>query len=346
MSSPHDPSSQAPADPLQATQANAPPPSAVPNIELKARLLIIFMLVLVTGSALYVLYARGAFESTQRLVLIADDSEGVVVGKDITFSGFPIGRVRQIELAPDGKARILVDVATKDAHWLRTTSVFTLVRGIVGGTNIRAYTGLLDDPPLPDGAERVLLVGDTAAEIPKVIAAAKDLIENLGSLTSSSGAVGTSLANLQTLTERLNGPGGALTVLLGSEAEAKKIALTLDRTNALLMRLDGLTAKIDGIAAKTDTQVFGDKGVLPETRAAVVQLNGMLGEARVSLKKVDGILQDAQAVSSNAKDASADLGLLRAEVESSLRKVDGLISEISRKWPFAKDPQGAEIKLP
>lgn len=346
MSPPRDPSEPrqaGPADPLQVTQAGAPAPAQVPNLELKARLLIIFMLLLVCGSAVYVLYARGAFESTQRLVLIADDSEGVVVGKDVTFSGFPIGRVGQIELAPDGKARILVDIATKDAHWLRTSSVFTLVRGIVGGTNIRAYSGLLDDPVLPPGAERTLLVGDASAEIPKVIAAAKELIENLGSLTSSSGAVGASLANLQTLTGRLNGPGGALTVLLGSEAEAKKIAVTLDRTNALLARLDSVAAKVDGLAAKTDTQVFGAQGVLPETRATVVQLNAMLADARNSLKRVDGILQDAQAISSNAKDATADLGVLRANVEASLRKVDGLVNEINRKWPFARD---TEIKLP
>ena len=346
MSPPRDPSNPRPpdpVDPLQVTQASAPALAQVPNLELKARLLIIFMLVLVCGSALYVLYARGAFESTQKLVLIADDSEGVVVGKDITFSGFPIGRVRQIELAADGKARILVDVATKDAHWLRTSSVFTLVRGIVGGTNIRAYTGLLNDPLLPDGAERTLLAGDAAAEIPKVIAAAKDLIENLSSLTGSSGAVGASLANLQTLTGRLNGPGGALTVLLGSEAEAKKIAVTLDRTNSLLAKLDGVAARVDGLAAKTDTQVFGANGVLPETRATVVQLNAMLGEARTSLKKVDGILQDAQAISANAKDATADLSVLRADVETSLRKVDGLVNEINRKWPFARD---AQIRLP
>lgn len=193
----------------------------VANLEFKARLLLIFMLLLVCGSALFVLYARGAFDATQRLVLIAEDSEGVVVGMDLTFAGFPIGRVRRIELAEDGKARILVDVTSKDAHWLRTTSVFTLVRGIVGGPNIRAYTGLLNDPALPDGAVRTVLQGDASAEIPKVISAAKDLIENLSSLTGSSGAVGVSLANLQTLTERLNGPGGALTVLLGSEAEAK-----------------------------------------------------------------------------------------------------------------------------
>ena len=341
---------------------NAPKPDDPPslagapgvrNLEFKARLLMIFMLLLVSSSALYVLYARGVFDATQRLVLVADDSEGIVVGKDLTFSGFPIGRVSRIELAADGKARILIDVAAKDAHWLRTSSVFTLVRGVVGGTNIRAYTGLLNDPLLPDGAERNVLVGDAAGEIPKVIASAKELIDNLGSLTSSSGALGSTLANVQTLTERINGPGGALTVLLGSDVEAKKLGLMLARTNTLLARLDALTLRIDGLAAQTGTQVFGDKGVLPEARATVVQLNAMLGEARGSLKRVDAVLQDAQAISANAKDitanakdASADLGALRGEVESSLRKVDALISDIARKWPFAKDPQGAEIKLP
>jgi len=308
----------------------------VVNLEFKARLLMLFMLLLVCGSVLFVMYARGAFERTQKLVLIADDSEGVVIGMDLTFSGFPIGRVRRIELAQDGKARILIDVAAKDAHWLRTSSVFTLVRGIVGSTNIRAYTGLLADPLLPDGAERAVLQGDASAEIPKVVSAAKDLIDNLNRLTSSSGAVGTTLANLQTLSARLNGPGGALTVLLGSEPEAKKLLVTLDRTNALLSRLDGMVAK-------ADTQVFGEKGVMPETRATIVQLNAMLGEARTSLKKVDAILVDAQAVSSNAKAATDDLGALRGEVEASLRKVEGLVSEINRKWPFARD---TEIKLP
>ncbi len=345
--------SSGPADPIESPPEPPPGVSAgtpvnpqVRNLEFKARLLIFFMLLLVFGSALYVAYARGAFEPTQRLVLIAEDSEGVVVGMDLTFSGFPIGRVRRIELADDGKARILVDVAEKDARWLRTSSVFTLVKGLVGGTAIRAYTGLLSDPPLPDGAERTVLAGDAAGEIPKVIASAKELLENLGSLTSESGALGASLGNVKTLTDRLNGPGGALTVLLGSEAEAKKLALTLERTNTLLARLDGLTKRVDGLAAKADAQVFGDKGLLPETRQTVVQLNSILGEARGSLKRVDAVLQDAQAISGNAKEATTDLAALRSDVEASLRKVDGLIGEISRKWPFAKDPNNAEIKLP
>ena len=161
MSSPHSPLPPLLPPLAQDTLPSAPLPAPenVANLELKARLLLLFMLLLVCGSTLYVLYARGAFESTQRLVLMAEDSEGVVAGMDITFAGFPIGRVQRIELAEDGKARILVDVAEKDAHWLRTSSVFTLVKGLVGGPNIRAYTGLMNDPPLPDGAVRTVLQG-------------------------------------------------------------------------------------------------------------------------------------------------------------------------------------------
>ncbi|MDV7396526.1 MlaD family protein, partial [Arthrospira platensis SPKY1] len=79
----------------------------VSNVEFKAALLLLLMVAMVVASAAFLLYARGVFQPTQRLVLIADDSEGVSVGMDMTFSGFPIGRVRRIELGQDGTARIL-----------------------------------------------------------------------------------------------------------------------------------------------------------------------------------------------------------------------------------------------
>ena len=335
--------------PMTATPPPTPPvpPSAPPmppvdmlrpvaHLQLKAAALLLFTLALIVGSGLYLLYARGAFEPTQTLVLTADDSEGVVVGMDMTFSGFPIGRVRRIELAPDGNARIIVDVPRKDAHWLRVSSVFTLVRGLVGGTNIRAYSGMLQDAPLPDGAVRPVLRGDATAEIPQLMATARELLANLTALTAPDAALGTSLGQVQALTQRLQGPGGALQVLMGNAQDARKVITTLERTNALLARLDGM-------AAKADTQVFGAAGVLPEVRASVVQLNGLLADARQSLKKVDAVLEQAQAVGANVREGTADLGTLRAEVESNLRQIEGLVNELQRKWPFARD---AEVKLP
>lgn len=325
---------------------NAPPPSSPPpepealrpvaHLELKAAALLLFTLALIVGSVMYLLYARGAFEPTQTLVLVADDSEGVVVGMDMTFSGFPIGRVRRIELADEGNARIVVDVARKDAHWLRVSSVFTLVRGVVGGTAIRAYSGLLNDEPLPDGAVRPVLRGDATSEIPQLMASARELLGNLNALTAQDAALASSLAQVRTLTERLNAPGGALQVLMGNAQDAGKVLAALDRTNALLTRIDGL-------AAKTDTQVFGPEGLMPQVQASVAQLGGLLADTRATLKKVDAVLAEAQAVGANVRDGTADLGALRAEVESNLRKIDQLVGDIQRKWPFARD---TEIKLP
>jgi phospholipid/cholesterol/gamma-HCH transport system substrate-binding protein len=322
----------------------ARPPAAPPetNLEFKAALLLVLLVLLLAGSALYVMYARGVFEATQRLVLVADDSEGVQVGMDMTFSGFPIGRVRRIELAEDGSARILIDVPKKDARWLRESSVFTLVRGLLGNVNIRAYSGVLSDPPLPEGAVRRVLVGDATAEIPQLVAATRDLVRNLTVLSGAESALNATLGNVQAATDRLKGRHGALGVLLGNDEDAKKLIAALDRTNALLARVDGLTARVDGMVAKADAQVFGPDGVMPETRAAIVQLNATLGDARGTLAKADALLAEAQGVAANARVASADLGVLRAEVESSLRKIERLVSEINRKWPFAGD---TELKL-
>lgn len=312
----------------------ASPPAA--NLEFKAVLLLALLLLLIAGTVVYLLYARGAFEASQRLVLIADNSEGVTVGMDLTFSGFPIGRVRRIELAADGVARIIIDVPRKDAHWLRQSSVFTLTRGLLGNTALKAFSGILSDPPLPDGAERKALIGDATAEIPRLVADMRELVSNLKALSAADSSLAASLGNVRDVTEKLKGPRGALGMLLGNEADAKKLVTALDRTNALL-------ARVDGLAAKADAQAFGPEGLVPEARAAIVQLNAALTDARTSLKKVDAILEDAQVAAGNARNATTNLAALRAEVDTSLRKVSRMIDEVNRRWPFARDPK---LKLP
>jgi len=316
-------------------QPSAASPSAR-NLEFKAALLLALLLLLIAGTVVYLLYARGAFEESQRLVLIAEDSEGVTVGMDLTFSGFPIGRVRRIELAEDGVTRIIIDVPRKDARWLRVSSVFTLTRGLLGNTALKAFSGILSDPPLPDGAERKVLLGDATAEIPRLVADMRELVSNLRALTAQDSSLAASLGNVRDVTEKLKGPRGALGILLGNEADAKKLITALDRTNALLVRADGLVAKVDA-------QVLGADGLVPEARAAIVQLNAALADARASLKRVDAILADAQVAASNAREATADLAALRAEVDTSLRKVGRMIDEVNRRWPFARDPK---LKLP
>ena len=323
----------------------APPPEVDARLERRAGLLLLLFVLLVGASIVYLLYARGAFEATQRLVLVADDSEGVQVGMDLTFSGFAVGRVSSIELAADGSARILVDVPLRDARWLRSSSVFTMTRSLLGGTAIRAYSGILSDPPLPDGAERSVLLGDAAADVPRIMNEVRGLVANLTALTASDSALATALDKVNQVTTRVEsgmaGKRGALDLLLG--AEAPKLITTLERSNQLLANLDALVRRTDGVVGRADEKLLGDQGLVVDGQATVRQLNQLLTEARASLGKVDAVLREAELVARNARVASTDLGQLRAEVESSLRKVEQLVNEVNRLWPFKRD---TEVKLP
>jgi len=310
------------------------PDSALPDepkhVETKAVILLVFLGLMICGFVFYVMYARGVFEPTQRLTLVADDSTGVIPGMDMTFAGFPIGRVRQVELADTGKVNILVDVQSKDAKWLRASSVFTLESSIVGETRLRAYTGVLTDAPLPADSTRTVLRGDATAEIPRIVATARGLLENLETMTSSGSDVNTSLSNLSAVTGRMSGRYGVLGGALGGDEEAKKLMEALDRVNVIL--------------AKADQRVFGQAGVMDDAQAAVRQLDVVLKDASATLKKVDAVLVEAQAVGANTREATEDLSALRGDVDASLRKVNRLVEEINRKWPFART--NPEIKLP
>lgn len=308
----------------------------IAHLERKAAALLLLTVALILGATLYLLYARGAFEPTQILVLTSDDSEGVSVGMDMTFSGFPIGRVSKLELAPDGNVRIHVAVPSKDAHWLRESSVFTLVKGLVGGTTIKAYSGMLQDPPLPDGAERPVLRGDATAEIPQIVAMAKDLLNNLSQMTAQDSALGKSMEQIHQLGEKLNGKSGAMEVLLGTPENARKTVEMLDRANQLL-------ARMDRVVQRADQQVFDANGVMPQVRNTVTTLNYLLEDTRTSLKKLDAVLVNAESISANVNEASSDIGQLRSEVDSNLRKIEDMLTDLQRKWPFAKD---VEVKLP
>ena len=337
-SDPHDPQPTAPPGPHTPVTQSEPTAKAhaVPYLELKAMALVAFTFLLVGGAALYLMYARGVFEAKQTVVLIADDSEGVTPGMDMTFSGFPIGRVRRVELGEQGNVRIVVDVNRRDARWLRTSSVYTLVKGLVGGAQLRAYSGVLTDPPLPDGAERPVLRGDANAELQRVIGAARDVFDNLNAMTQQGSELNRTFANLQTFSNKLQSRTGALHAIFGNEQDARKIVEAVERVNRAM-------ARVDQLMARADAQLFGNDGLATEARGAIREAHALLAEARTSMKKVDSVLAEAQGAAQNVRGATADLGTLRADVENNLRKIEDLMNDLQRKWPFAKE---RKVELP
>src|SRR5256885_13561923 len=122
------------------------------NLQFRVGLLIGLTVMVAAGFTIFALYSRGVFEATQRLTLVSDNAEGVSLGMDLTFSGFPIGRVERISLGDDGRARILLEVPRKDAKWLRASSIFTLERCMLGRARTRSSTRHPLYHPPPDCA--------------------------------------------------------------------------------------------------------------------------------------------------------------------------------------------------
>lgn len=309
------------------------------RLRARALMLLALMAALLVGGVLYLLYVRGAFEPTQPLFLKCENSEGIATGMDMTFAGFPIGRVRRIRMGRDGQALVRVDVNVSTAHLLRESTVFLLETNIVGAAKLRAVTAQMDDPPLPPGSRRPLLRGDLAAELPRILAEASALMRNLEQLTASDSALAVALTDVQALTRRLSAParGGLLGAITGDPRDAKRVSRLLESSETLVLNLDAL-------AKNANTQVLGPKGLTGDAQAALRQVQKMLDELRASLKKIDAILGDAKNITGNVEGATTDLQDLRDEVDANLQRAETLMNSLNRRWPFASGAK--ELTLP
>lgn len=300
---------------------------------------------LLLGAAfvVYLLHARGFFEGTYHLQLAAASADGVAPGVPLVFSGIEIGNVTSLGLNDGGGIVIEVGLRARNAKWLKQNSTFMLDKPLVGGAKIRVDSPDLNAPALPDNSTMLLLTSDISKELPALVERVKAILTNVEYLTRKDGEMNAALADVKTVTGRMTGEYGMLEGLLGSPEKARALTDSLDKTRALITKLDALALKMDGMAGKADQWLFAPKGVANQTSDALAQVRLMLNDAQSSLKKADVLMTNAVEISANVNDGTQDIAKLRAEIDDTVRKANSLVNEINKKWPFARDP---EVKLP
>jgi len=291
----------------------------------------------------YLLHARGYFENTYRLQLAASSADGVTPGVPLVFSGIEIGSVTTLGLNDSGGIVIQCELLERNAKWLKQDTSFTLDKPLVDGAKIRIDSFNPDAPALPDNSTMLLLTSDISKEIPELVERVKAILANVEHITRKDGEINATLANVKTVTGRMTGEYGVLEGVLGSPEKARAVTDSLDKTRALITKLDGLALKMDGMAAKTDQWLFAKNGMADLSRESLAQVRLMLNDAQSSLKKADALMANAVEISANVKEGTQDIAKLRAEIDDAVRKANALVNEINKKWPFARDP---EVKLP
>ena len=307
------------------------------KLHFKVGIFVLTALALAAAFVFYWLHARGFFDGAYQLKLAASTADNVAPGVPLTFSGIEIGQVTALGLNDGGGIVIRVELPARHAKWLKVDSTFMLDKPIVGGAKIRVDSPHLDAPALPNDSTMLLVTSDVTKELPVLVERVKAVLANVEHLTRRGGEINATLANAKTITDRMTGEFGVMEGVVGSREKARALTDSLDKTRALMI-------KLDGIAAKTDQWLFARDGVAEGTRESLAQIRVLLNDAQASLKKVDQVMKNAVDISANVKDGTEDLDKLRAEIDDAVRRASDLVNEINSKWPFAR--RNPEVRLP
>ena len=299
-------------------------------VEYKVGLFVIVTSVLIFASILYLAYSKGFFTREFIYTLSSKSGEDLTEGMPVLLSGYKIGRVESLELNDQGILLIKIRIPEQHAKWIRTNSIFSLYKPLIGSARLIITTENLNSPPLEhksipeivmvnDINETIKKVQPTLAKIDKVVTHVERITANLA---DPKGNVNKILSNTENITGNLAKKATLIEMAVGTPDSAKSV--------------DESLKKIRDILVKTDDQLYGNDGALPLVRNILKDIIAKLG-------KINTALDNVVKISADASDSTKDLKVLRAEIDSAVISIDKLVNDIDKLLPSKKEP---EIKLP
>ncbi|MCZ0963738.1 MlaD family protein [Paracoccus benzoatiresistens] len=256
------------------------------------------------------------------------DVSGLVLSSDVLFAGLPVGRVAEMELAPDNPMPVRVRLEVREDTPIRSDSVAELeVQGVTGVVLVAVSAGSRD---------AALLARPGSSEVP-VIASGRSALQTL----SDEGPQ---------IIDRLSLLAEELSELLGKENQARVSAIL-----ANVERSSGhLDQALDDVAAAAET--FGSlggqvDGLGQDATAAFQRLSDaasraetLFGTATSTLQRIDGLVADdlSPAVRQVERSASS-LAALSDRGKATLDNLDLALASGTRAFDAAETVIGSDI---
>jgi len=305
--------------------------------EWKVGLFIILTVLLTTAGLVYMAYKKGLFQPETTYTLSSRTGDGLSVGMPLYFSGFKIGKVKELELNDQGMVLIKISVPDQHGKWIRSDSKFLLEKPLIGSAKLTVTTKNMTSSLLSPKAVAVLTevndINDAIQKIQPILDQIATITENIASLTDSladpQGDVSNILKHSQKLTATLASKRSILEMALGDEKSVQAL-------HASLLNARQITDQVNTLLKKTDEEFYGKEGILPLVIKALKELVANLGKMGTTLDNVAKMSSDAAA-------STKDLKLLRSDIDATVNSLNRLLNELNRKMPFQEEPK---IKLP
>jgi phospholipid/cholesterol/gamma-HCH transport system substrate-binding protein len=263
---------------------------------------------LVVCSLVLVLLVIRSFGTNERflgrsfqLQALVPNVYGLEADAKVTMAGLKVGRVQAIDLLPDKTARLTLNLEQRYHDLVRSDSVATLTKPLIGTAVVDIGIGTPTLPRLENGATIALLVkpdlSEVVATLPQRLERVDRALDNLVAITDlTRGSV-----------QRITGPTGALeTTLAEAQASARNVR------------------------AATDTL----RGALTDVRAVAVQSQAAVGQVQTVLTDVRALTQHSAAMGqtlqrtlTNAEEITGGLRQLVPTLGTSLQAAQNAADE-------------------
>jgi len=265
-------------------------------------------------------------------------------GQEVKFQGFPIGRVRDIELQPKGKVRINLRLLERYRNMLHEGSVVRLVKeGLIGNQTLEITGGNTQSPVLQDQAG---ISYQTEASIEQLLLDLKPTVANADTL----------LDELVKLAKWLNDPKGDVRAATASIRQATEgvergaLQRTIRVMSAAAEQIQALAHQLtehkaaEHLSASLEQTAKILKDIEPLTRNLGKQGPETLAQVNILLRRMDKLTVSLGTITSDLEELTPELPGLAQESKNTVVEIQQLIKGLRGSWMFSGKAAPVEDK--
>lgn len=294
--------------------------------------LLLFFLLFVSNSK-----TTHLFDDYIRLHIYVNNAEGIASDTPVRISGIEVGKVDQVEIAPDNRILIIVRVYDRYRSLLRSDSSAAIGKlSLLGRSSIEISAGSPELALLDDGAvliaEEPLSFEQLIVEITPVVyaveEAAKHFAEVMAAIDANKldGLMDNLLQaseDIQQISTQLSSGQGALGMALYDEqfqqhlaGSVSKLEATLHSAEQRLQQLEPTLQHVEHIGAQSSLAADQLPGLMTESTLLVANINTSLTSLNMEIKQLPDLIN---------------------RMNMLMEQTDRLLEGISNSWLFSSD---------
>jgi phospholipid/cholesterol/gamma-HCH transport system substrate-binding protein len=281
----------------------------------------VFVLAMLAGLVMWIVRLTGA-GPTDAYYVRFDAVTGLAEGAQVTFNGYPIGKIESIEHPNDGNAqRFRLKVNVEQGWKIPNDSEATIVAGILAAVLINIEGG--DSTTFLDPDDQI-----PSAESPDLIAFMTEFASDVRE------TVDTLKPEIEGIVSNFNRTIDQVGSLLSQE-NTQRIAAILENLEVVSQEIERMATRLGSTPEQLDRVLSQVDHVLAQTSDLIAENEGELSQSIVDLhESLEALARHAEAIASNLEVTTRNMN----EFSQQIRQDPGVII---RGRSAADDPAGS-----